>query len=155
MDYPSFHLTSLVGSAAPLEVFPTPDFAERLLDAPEHRRTMGGRLHTHRLVGSGTYEVVLPLVNVSSAQRAEITAWWSAGRALLLTFAASSDPQSLEMQIVGDSEPLGGWHPAHRELRNGVVLLADRRGTGKIPGGPFILDDATWGLLDQSYNVLI
>lgn len=156
MDYQTFHLTSLVGSAAPVAVFPTRDFEERQLAGPTHQRTAGGYLRSYRLAGGPRFEVQLPLAYVTSAQQIEMTTWWRDGRELVLTYNVSlSTVRSLVCRIANDVEPLGGWHRVRRDLRFGVLTLEDVTGREAVAGAPFILDDPARGVTDDPANLLL
>lgn len=155
MDYRSFHLTSDVTSMF-LEVHPTHDFLEEADRLAGHQATQGGRLHSWRSGSGESLRWTLPLEAVNSSDRTAINSAWRSGDLLGLTFSLSHDvAQTVAVRIVNEQAPLPLRRPGRPDLFAGNLFLRQADPTGKVAGGPFILDDAVWGLLDQSYNVLI
>ena len=150
---PTFHLTSLVGSAAPIEIRPEWDgYEERRIPQRAQLRTQTGVLHIADL---GAYlGYTIPLAMVNSAQAREFNDWANDRREVALTMALSSTPETITCRIENDRLPFGAFERPRRDLYRGTLFLRESRGTAEpYSGGVFITDDATWGLTDQTYNV--
>ena len=149
----TFHLTSLIGSASPVEIHPVWDTGFRRVPvARAQARTLTGDLHT---VDFGAYLALdVPLSMVTSAFRAELNRWWEDQREIVWTENLSSDPKSITVRIENDTAPIGGVERPRFDLFKGILFLKETRGTvDPYSGGVFITDDAVWGVTDQTYNV--
>ncbi len=154
MNYQTFHLTSAVGSAAPLAIVPGDGFAENQEQRRVDQFALTGRLHGYRWPAAPLgYSVPLGLVD--SGTRAELTGWWRDQREVAFTFNFSTAPESLLVRIANAEEPLGRRSPGLPDRFDGALMLRDSQGLGKASGAPFLLDDAGLGLLDQGANVLL
>jgi hypothetical protein len=154
MDYRTFHLTSAVGSAAPLPIVPGDGFAENEEQRRADQIALTGRLHGYRWPAA-PLGYAIPLRLVDSGTRADLTGWWRDQRELAFTFNLSSAPQSLLVRITNAEEPLGRRTPGLPDRFDGALLLRDSQGLGKASGAPFLLDDPGLGLLDQGAGVLL
>ncbi len=155
MDYQTFHLRTAADSGAFLEINPGREFNETWETGRGDTVSLGGRRFTHVPAGAALRHTV-PLAFVSSADRETIDGWWRDQPELVFTFNLSeSTAQSVRVQMINEREPLGLYIPATRELYAGVLFLRVVVANGKLGGGPFILDDAVWGKLDETYNVLL
>ena len=150
---PSLHLSSLVGSTGLLPFLTGWELVEERGPTRRHFRAQQGGLYTFA-PGGEPLRYELPLAFVDSAVRATLNAWWADGRQVLLTLAASDSPRSVLFRIANGQRPIGGRIAPLADRFAGSLLLLEDGAVGKRPGGPFILDDATWGKLDQTYNVL-
>ena len=149
----SWHLTSLVGSAAPVQVRPEWDgYEERRIPHRGQQRTETGVAHIADL---GTYlAYTIPLAMVNSAQAFELNGWANDRREVALTISLSDSPHTVTCRIENDRTPFGSFERPRRDLYRGTLFLRESRGTTEpYSGGVFITDDAVWGLTDQTYNV--
>ena len=155
MDYRTFHLRTAAESGAFLEINPGREFSESWETGRGDEVSLGGRRYTHVPAGAALRYSV-PLAFVSSADRETMDGWWRDQPELVFTFNLSeSTAQSVRVQMINEREPLGRNIPANRDLYAGVLFLREVEANGKLGGGPFILDDAVWGKLDETYNVLV
>ena len=148
----TFHLTSLVGSASPVPIYPSWPIAVRKVPRRETLRTLDGTLYT---ADFGAYLALdVPLTFINSAFRQEIHQWWADQRELQWTENLSSDPKSVTVRIENDTAPLAETERPRFDMWRGMLFLRETRGTvDPYSGGLFITDDAVWGLTDQTYNV--
>lgn len=90
---------------------------------------------------------------VSSADASLWNDWWRRQAELVVTFTHSTTPVSVFARIVNGEQPFGE-QVRGTLLWQGLVQLQGTTGEARVAYGPFILDDATWGLTDQTYNAL-
>ena len=149
----TFHLTVSVDSAAPLRVYPAWDYDENRDIRRADHRTQGGASTVAVLNTQAQFTVPLPWV--SSADTLTVRTAWANGREVVWTVNASeSSRRSWNCVITNQDDPLPEREVVNYNFHRGILFLRESGGAGEMDGGPFILDDATWGLLDQAYNVL-
>mgnify|MGYP001562673080 FL=1 len=148
-----FHLTIAVNSTVPLQVQPGWDY---------HEGRMQGRMVHREQVGAAQAVILhpqayfnVPLTWVTSADAATIRAAWRDNLEVIWTVNASSSPRSWRCSIANVDDPLPHREPQNFNHFGGMLFLKESTGAGEGDMGPFILDNATWGLLDQSYNGLL
>jgi hypothetical protein len=147
----TFHLTSLVGSATPVEIHPAWDTAFRRVPVSDvHQRTLTGELHS---VTFGSYlDMDVPMVMVTSAFRTELNRWWEDQREIVWTENLSSNPKSVTCRIENDTAPIGGVERPRFDLFKGMLFLRESRGTVEpYSGSPLIADDAVFGESDSTF----
>ena len=153
MNQPTFHLTTAVGSAEMKQVFPTWSVEEVEEFLGEHTRHQTGKQSTWRW--GDAWGIDLPLEYVNSSDVNLFRDWWRDQREVIITMQASLDAFSHTCRIVNEENPFPSVHQPDATQFQGTLMLRESNGQGKLDGGPFILDDATWGKLDQTYNVLV
>ena len=149
----TFHLTWMGTSASPVEIFPTWDFTQSQEKFGSEHRTLEGNLHTY--LWGVFWNFSIPLNFVSSSYASELRDRWNGRNEVVFTEALSSDPHSVRCRMVNDTVPMVQREWANYDQFKGMVFLRESQGTGQFSGGPFLLNDPTWGKLDQSYNVLV
>ncbi len=153
MNEQTFHLFSMATSAAPVPLAPGDGFAETWDQRRVDQEALSGRLHGFRWPAA-VLGWSVPLSFVDSGTRATLTGWWRAQEELAFVFNYSSAPELARVRIVNAEEPLGRQMPGVPGRFGGALMLRETQAAGKAPGLPFVLDDAAYGLLDQSINVL-
>ncbi len=153
MVYDTFHYLSTVDSQY-MQINPTYDYVIEEPNQVRHGRTLGGQLNSYR-IETNHVRFTLPLTFVSSSDKSRIMADWRDRNEVVITMNLSSSPVSAVTKIVNVNEPLGVRSRFSDTEFDGVLFLTSVDSRGLTSGGPFILDDAFYGLLDQSYNVLL
>jgi len=152
MQHETYLLADVASASLRTTLRPTWDAGERNEAAPVRARTLGGQAYT-AVMSVTALRWDLPLTFVSSADRAQMAAWWAAETELLLTLDGSgTNVAGAFVRIVNEREPLPRLAGGALERWEGPLFLAEARGYGRLGG--FILTDSVWGLLDQNYNVL-
>lgn len=149
----AFHITVTVNSAAPLRVLPLFGYAQRDSLRREDTRLQGGALRTWRFGRQAGFDA--PLEWVSSADAAFLRSAWRDGREVIWTINASTSPQSWVCQVTNQEEPFPQRSGVNYSDFRGILFLRETNGAGRIEGGPFIMDDATWGIMDGTYNLIL
>lgn len=163
MYFSTLHLYYENGSSF-IELNPTYELTESILKNTKTNRSIGGKLNTYKCKADG-YRYSIPLTWVSSSTKFVIDELWLDNSEFIITYNLSSDPYSSKVKIVNITEPLNTFSklsftqgtPAlfNEASYNGNIFLLTTNGIGQVTGGPFILGDSFWGVLGQSYNVLL
>lgn len=152
-EYKTFHLWN-AESGTNIELYPQYDFVQRNYNNNKHQRTIGGFLNTYRYNKKGVaFDLSLTFVN--SSDKSFIHDIWYNQTLACFTLNLSSSPQSVLCNIVNTTLPLNMYSPFQLDKWHGNLFLKSTDGNDIVDGAPFILDDPVYGLLDQSYNVLL
>lgn len=148
-----FHLISLSGSSAPLDVQPGWGAAEAHERLGSAHRSRSGVLHA--CAWGAQARIAFPLAHVDSAAHAALSSWWRAQARLAWV---RSDGPRFETHVVRIGEgatPLPRRiPPAGARFSGAVSLLGVGLGAAPVRGAPFILDHALYGTLD-THNILL
>lgn len=151
-SYDSFHLLFSTDSTY-TEINPTYNITIENLTTINDDRAIGGSFNTSILTTNQT-RIELPMTFVNSSLKSKIYNDWSNRNELRFVLNLSNSPLSYVCKITNNTEPLGLRSQFTTDEFSGNVFLLTVNGKTAINGGPFILDDAVWGKLDQNYNVL-
>jgi hypothetical protein len=155
MAFDSFHLSATVGSTGTFELNPGWNFSEELVVNRQQNRTISGEYNSYQLQGD-FFRYTIPMTFVASETRDFIHTWWRDQTDVVLTLNLSSNPESLLCRIANVIEPLGARTPGVFDRYDGMLRLHSiRASTTPVSNRfPFILDNSSLGLLDQTYNFL-
>ena len=153
MIYDTFHYLSTVDSQF-IELHPTYNYAIEEPNQVRHGRTLGGQLNSYRF-DTGNVRLTLPLTFVSSSDKSKIMTDWRDRNDVVITLNLSSSPVSVITKITNTSEPFGVRSRFSDNEFDGNLFMSSVDSRGLTTGAPFIVGDPVFGLLDQSYNVLL
>lgn len=147
-----FVITSLSDVSSPYILHPDWSFSDRETMIVSRHRTQGGKLFSYKW--SQVFRYQIPLRFVDSAGKYLLNTWWSDQETLAFTLDTSETPSTVQCVIVNDSVPVNKSERPYIDQFSGLLQLEAIEDSIKS-GRPFILDDAVFGLLDQSYNSLV
>ena len=147
-----FFITSLSDVNCPYPIYPGWSFQDRESQIASRFRTQGGKLFSYRWSGFHKYQI--PLTFVDSAGEHLLNAWWANQETVALTLNSSESESTVLCMMVNGTKPINQFVRPYSDLFEGTLQLEAVEESSKT-GRPFILDDETFGLLDQSYNAII
>lgn len=154
----NFLITVVTGTDSVFSVYPTYGFRENKQVNNTNRRTVGGSLHSYKLLGH-SWRYTVPLTFVSSDEREVLNRWWADQTELQFYFDTASASgvsfQTVRCEISNRTMPFGTRSPFQSDKYDGILhLVSTTSGGPEATAGSFITDHPQFGLLDQSYNPL-
>lgn len=168
----TFWIKSFVSSSDPVQIHPSFNQKERQIAHINNYLTIAGGNHSYKKVG-GHFEVELPLDFINSETNNLFTNWWRRNETVYYTENLSSfnelAVETILCKISNINEPFVFNSRGQHEFFSGTLRLrsiSNNVSSNANPAisnqefrkpitGMFILDDPTWGKLDQSYNRLL
>ena len=147
-----FLLSPLDEATAPLLLEAERGFTTQQFRRQAQHRTLHGEHYVYPWHRIQRFRV--PMNFVDSATAARINGWWQAGTVLALTLDTSAWPSTHLCRAVNPESPLHALREPYGTLRAGELLLEALTPGDAVPR-PFILDDPTFGRLDQPYNAIL
>ncbi len=125
-------------------------FVERDQVRKNYTRALGGKLRAYEWAKHKQFSV--PLTYLNSADTFLINQLWRDNKEFDFNLNSSLD-QIVTCRMVNAELPIGQIHKSYTDQFFGSMQL-EAIDASSFVGRPFILDDAFFGLLDQSYNPL-
>ena len=135
----------------PITLHPEWDFREQERAIRSRHRTKGGLERVYDWGTFFSYSVPLQIVNSADANR--INRWWEDGTTLLFTLDSSVEINTAKVEFVNETVPMNVFNRPYQDLYAGVLML-EATDASSYTRQVFTLDDAVFGLMDQTYNGL-